>query len=107
MPLEGSHILLGVSGGIASYKSCDLVRSLIKSGAEVQVVMTKNATQFVQPLTFETLSRNRVRVDEFSEANFSTDHIQLARWADVLVVAPATANSLAKLAHGIADDMLG
>lgn len=107
MPLEGSHILLGVSGGIAAYKSCDLVRSLKKAGADVQVVMTRNATQFVSPLTFETLSGHKVRVDEFDGDNFSTAHIEVARWADVLVVAPATANTLAKLAHGIADDMLG
>ena len=107
MPLEGSHILLGVSGGIASYKSCDLVRALKKAKADVKVVMTRHATEFVAPLTFETLSGNRVRVDEFSAENFSTAHIEDARWADVLVVAPATANTLAKLAHGIADDMLG
>src|SRR5206468_2653014 len=85
----------------------DLVRSLKKAGADVQVVMTKNAAEFVAPLTFETLSGHRVRVDEFASENFSTDHIEVARWADVLVVAPATANTLAKLAHGIADDMLG
>lgn len=107
MPLEGSHILLGVAGGIACYKSCDLVRALKKAGAEVKVVMTKHATEFVAPLTFETLSGNRVRLDEFSSENFSTAHIEDARWADVLVVAPATANTMAKLAHGIADDMLG
>lgn len=107
MPLEGSHILLGVSGGIASYKSCDLVRALKKAGADVKVVMTRHATEFVAPLTFETLSGHRVRVDEFATENFSTAHIEDARWADVLVVAPATANTLAKLAHGIADDMLG
>jgi len=107
MPLEGSHILLGVSGGISAYKACDLVRSLTKAGAEIQVVMTQSATQFVAPLTFEVLSKTKVHVDESCSECLSNQEIALARWADVLVIAPATASTLAKLAHGIADDMLG
>ncbi len=101
------RILLGVSGGIAVYKSAELVRLLRKQGAEVQVVMTQSAMQFISPLTFQALSGNPVHT-EFLDADVENamGHISLARWADVLLIAPATANTIAKLAHGLADDLL-
>lgn len=100
-------IAVGVTGGIAAYKTLQLVSNLIKKGYEVHVLMTKNATEFVTPLSFETISHNRVSVDTF-DRNFEYDvqHISLARKADCFVVAPATANFIAKAAHGLADDML-
>ena len=101
------RILLGVSGGIACYKSCELVSRLVKAGAEVRVIMTHNATQLVQPLTFQTLSKNPVATDTFAPVNaHEVEHIAWAQWADLMVIAPATANIIAKLAHGLADDML-
>ena len=105
--LDGKTILVGVSGGIAAYKTCTLVSSLVKSGARVHVVMTKNATEFVSPLTFETLSGNRVVVDMFDrDFPWEIEHVSLAKSADAAIIAPATANVLAKLACGIADDFL-
>lgn len=105
--LRGKSILVGVSGGIAAYKTCGLVSKLVQSGADVNVMMTKNATEFVAPLTFETLSHNRVVIDMF-DRNFTweTEHISLAKKADAVIIAPATANIIAKLAHGIADDFV-
>ncbi len=105
--LKGKTIVVGVTGGIAAYKSVILVSELKKQGANVHVVMTKNATEFVTPLTFETRSGNRCISDMF-ERNFEYDvkHISLAKAADLIIVAPATANFIAKAAHGIADDML-
>ena len=105
--LHGKTVLLGVTGGIAAYKAAALTSALVKQGANVYVVMTKNATQFVSPLTFEQLSGNRAVTDTF-DRNFphSVEHIALADSADVVLIAPATANVCAKLAHGIADDML-
>ena len=101
------HILLGVSGGIAAYKSAELVRLLKKQGAEVRVVMTKSALQFISPLTFQALSGNPVHSELLdTDAENAMGHIQLARWADVLIIAPATANIIAKLSHGLADDLL-
>jgi phosphopantothenoylcysteine decarboxylase/phosphopantothenate--cysteine ligase len=105
--LAGKRILLGVTGGIAAYKSADLVRRLGDAGAEVRVVMTRGATAFVTPLTFQAVSGNPVHselLDEKAEAGMG--HIELARWADQILVAPATANFMAKLAHGMADDLL-
>ena len=101
------HILLGVSGGIAAYKSAELVRLLKKQGAEVRVVMTKSAMQFISPLTFQALSGNPVHSEllDTDEEN-AMGHISLARWADMLLIAPATANIMAKLSHGLADDLL-
>ncbi len=101
------HILLAVSGGIAAYKSAELVRLLRKRGANVRVVMTRSAMQFVSPLTFQALSGNPVHSEllDVDEEN-SMGHINLARWADVLIIAPATANTLAKCSHGLADDLL-
>ena len=100
-------ILLGVTGGIAAYKSPDLVRRLIERGAEVQVVMSKGAQQFVTPLTFQAVSGKPVRTDLWDEAaEAAMGHIELARWADEILIAPATADFIARLAHGFADDLL-
>ena len=107
MTLEGKQVVLGVTGGIAAYKACELTSRLRKAGAQVYVIMTKNACQFVSPLTFETLSNHPVATDTFDRpATWEVEHIALAKRADVFVIAPATANILAKMAHGIADDML-
>ena len=101
------RILLGVTGGIAAYKSPDLVRRLIERGAEVQVVMSRGAQQFVTALTFQAVSGKPVRTDLWDEAaEAAMGHIELARWAEEIVVAPATAEFIAKLAHGFADDLL-
>jgi len=100
-------ILLGVTGGIAAYKSAELVRLIIKSGAEVRVVMTRSATEFVQPLTFQALSGHRVYIDIFdAEADSAMDHIELARWADLMIVAPASADFIAKMRDGYSDNLL-
>ena len=105
--LKGKTVLLCVTGGIACYKSASLASALVKKGANVQVLMTKNATEFIGPHTFESLTGNRVSVDTFDRNyQFQVEHIALADQADVVLVAPATANVLAKLAHGLADDML-
>ncbi len=105
--LKGKTILLGVTGGIAAYKAAALASALVKQHAAVEVVMTKNATQFVTPLTFEQLTGRRTMVDTF-DRNFShqVEHISLAERTDLVIIAPATANVCAKLAHGLADDML-
>ena len=107
MELRGKRIALGITGGIAAYKSAELIRLLIKQGASVQVAMTEAATHFVTPTTFQALSGNRVFVDQWdtSAAN-SMAHINFSREADVVLVAPASANFLAKVAHGIADNLL-
>ena len=104
---SGKTILLGVTGGIAAYKAAALASALVKLHASVEVVMTRNATQFITPLTFEQLTGNRTMVDTF-DRNFShqVEHIALADRTDLVIVAPATANVCAKLAHGLADDML-
>jgi len=105
--MKGKNVVVGVTGGIACYKVCEVVSALKKSGACVDVIMTKNAAQFVAPLTFETLSQRPVTVDMFAKKKrFDVEHISLAQKADVFVVAPATANIIGKLACGIADDML-
>ncbi|MGN1370117.1 MAG: bifunctional phosphopantothenoylcysteine decarboxylase/phosphopantothenate--cysteine ligase CoaBC [Aristaeellaceae bacterium] len=105
--LTGKSVVLGVTGGIAAYKACEVVSRLRKMGADVYVIMTKSATEFVQPLTFETLSNHPVVTDTFARpATWEVEHIALAKRADVFAIAPATANILAKMAHGIADDML-
>lgn len=107
MTIKGKNILLGVSSSIACYKAAGLARTLYKMGANVQVIMTKNATQFISPLTFEQLTVRKCLTDTFDRNyEIKVEHISLARWADAVVVAPASANVLAKLAHGIADDML-
>lgn len=105
--LVGKKVVLMVTGCIAVYKACNLVSMMKKAGAEVKVVMTENATEFVAPLTFETLSGNRVVVDTFSrDFPWEVEHVSLAKWADLFLVAPATANVIGKIASGIADDML-
>ena len=105
--LQGKCVLLGITGGIAAYKMANVASALVKAGAEVHVVMTENATQFITPLTFETLTNNRCVVDTFArDFQYDVTHISLAKKADLILVAPATANVIAKLAHGIADDML-
>ncbi len=103
--LKDKQIVLGVTGGIAAYKACDLTSRLVKAGAKVRVVLTENACKFVPPLTFETLSGNAASTDTFAPRR-ELEHIALAKWADAFVIAPATANCLAKLAGGIADDLL-
>ena len=106
-PLKGKHIVVGVTAGIAAYKAVDLVSRLYKAGAEVKVVMTRNATKFVSPLVFGEISKHKVAVEMFENVqDWNVEHIAYATWADAYVVAPATANMLAKMAHGIADDML-
>ena len=105
--LNGKTILLGVTGGIAAYKAAALASALVKLRASVEVVMTEHATKFVAPLTFEQLTGNRVSVDTFDRSFVhQVEHISLARRADLVLIAPATANVCAKLAHGVADDML-
>lgn len=107
MSLKGKQVVLGVTGGIAIYKSVELVSRLVKQGIDVHVIMTKNATEFVTPLTFETMSRNPVALDTFARPDhWEVEHIALAQRAQVFAIAPATANILAKMAHGLADDML-
>ena len=105
--MTGRKVLVGVTGGIAAYKACSLVSALVRRGAEVRVVMTRNATRFVAPLTFQTLSRRRVLTDLFTSAEeWDAQHVALAHWAEALVVAPATASFLGKVAAGISDDLL-
>ena len=105
--LKNKTVLLGVSGGIAAYKCASLASSLVKAGAAVHVIMTEHACNFINPITFETLTGNKCIVDTF-DRNFqhNVEHVALAKKADVFLVAPATANVMAKLAHGLADDML-
>lgn len=103
----GKNIIVGVSGGIAAYKACDVVSKLKKQGFEIDVIMTKNAQEFVSPLTFQTLSNQKVVTDMFERpSDWNVEHIELAKKADVFVIVPATANIIGKIANGIADDML-
>lgn len=105
--LKGLNIVLGITGGIAAYKACDIISNLRKEGANVDVIMTNNATKFITPLTFMTLSNNKVIVDMFeTPQNYEVEHISLAKKADVILIAPTTANIIGKVANGIADDML-
>ncbi|WP_407058430.1 bifunctional phosphopantothenoylcysteine decarboxylase/phosphopantothenate--cysteine ligase CoaBC [Paracerasibacillus soli] len=105
--LQDKKIILGVSGGIAAYKACALASKLTQEGASVKVMMTKEATHFVTPLTFQALTRQPVYTDVFDEKDpVKIAHIDVADWADMIIIAPATANIIAKLASGIADDML-
>ena len=106
-PLKGKHIVVGVTAGIAAYKAVELVSRLYKAGAEVKVVMTRNATKFVSPLVFGEISKHKVAVAMFENVqDWNVEHIAYATWADAYVIAPATANMIAKMAYGIADDML-
>jgi phosphopantothenoylcysteine decarboxylase/phosphopantothenate--cysteine ligase len=107
MSLFNRHILLGVTGGIAAYKALELVRLLKKEGAQVRVVMTKAACEFIAPLSFQALSGHSVHIELLDvEAENAMGHIELARWADIFIIAPASANTLSKLAHGNADNLL-
>jgi phosphopantothenoylcysteine decarboxylase / phosphopantothenate---cysteine ligase len=105
--LKSKHILIGVTGGIAAYKTANIIRLLVKDGAEVKVIMTDHAREFITPLTLATLSKNPVLIDFFDPENGNwNSHVDLGLWADLLLVAPATANSIAKMAAGIADNLL-
>ena len=109
--LHGKHILVGITGGIAAYKVCTLVRDLKKAGADVKVVMTEAATRFVTPLTYSALSGNPVlsdlwALDQSTRSDIGTRHVDLANWADVYVIAPASANTIAKLTYGLTDNLL-
>lgn len=105
--LKGKTILLGVTGSIAAYKTASLASMLVKTGASVHVLMTANALNFINPITFETLTRHKCLVDTFDRNfEFSVEHVSLAKQADLVMIAPASANVIGKLAHGIADDML-
>jgi len=105
--LEGKHILIGVTGGIAAYKTATIIRLLVKEGAEVKVIMTDHAREFITPLTLATLSRNPVMGEFFDpESGQWNSHVDLGLWANLFLIAPATANSIAKMANGIADNLL-
>ena len=104
--LKGRNIILGICAGIAIYKVCDLVRSLVKMEANVTCVMTEAATKFVTPLTFQSLSKNKVVYDMFDTSYFEIEHVSLAQKADVYVIVPATANTISKLANGMADNLV-
>ena len=105
--LKGKHILIGVTGGIAAYKTATIIRLLIKDGAEVKVLMTNHAKEFITPLTLATLSKNPVFTEFYNTENGGwNSHVDLGLWADLYLIAPATANSIAKMASGIADNLL-
>ena len=106
MGLDGKNILLGVTGSIAAYKAIDLTSVLRKEGADVHVVMTRSSCRFAAPAAFETISRNPVHIDPFDNARWEPEHTRLADEADLAAVIPATANIIAKFAHGLADDLL-
>ena len=104
--LQGKKILIGITGGIASYKICSLIRDFKKAGAEVQVICTPNALNFVTKLTLQNLSQNEVYSEEFAPKNWKPEHISLADWADIMLIAPISANTISKIANGIADNLL-
>jgi len=105
--LKGKHILIGVTGGIAAYKTATVVRLLVKEGAEVKVIMTSHAREFITPLTLATLSKSPVLSEFYNPENGDwNSHVDLGLWADLFLIAPATANSIAKMANGIADNLL-
>lgn len=104
--LKDKNVVLGICAGVAIYKVCDLVRSLIKLEANVICVMTESATKFITPLMFQYLSKNKVYCDMFDTSNFEIEHVSLAQKADIYVIVPATANTIAKLANGIADNLV-
>lgn len=104
--LSGKKVLLGVTGSIAAYKTAALVRLLIKNEAEVKVVMTASASLFITPLTLSTLSKNEVISDFIDQQQNWNNHVELGLWADLLLIAPASANTIAKMAHGICDNLL-
>ncbi|MFQ9510225.1 MAG: flavoprotein, partial [Lachnospiraceae bacterium] len=105
--LKGKTVILGVTGSIAAYKIANLASMLVKLHADVHVLMTENAVNFINPITFETLTNHKCLVDTFDRNfNYNVEHVSLAKKADVVLVAPASANVIAKIAHGIADDMV-
>ena len=105
--LKGKHIIIGITGSIAAYKAATLIRLLVKRGAEVKVIMTDNAKEFITPLTLSTLSRNPVLTEFYNRENGEwNNHVELSLWADLFLIAPATANTIAKMANGIADNLL-
>lgn len=105
--LKGKTVVLGVTGSIAAYKIANLARMLVKQHCEVHVLMTQNATNFINPITFETLTKHKCLIDTFDRNfEFSVEHVALAKAADVVMIAPASANVIGKIANGIADDML-
>lgn len=105
--LEGKNILVGVTGGIAAYKTATVIRLLVKEGANVKVVMTEHAKKFITPLTMATLSKNPIYTEFFNPENGAwNSHVSLGIWADLFLIAPATANTIAKMANGIADNLL-
>ena len=105
--LKGKHILIGVTGGIAAFKTATLIRLLVKEGAEVKVIMTEHAKEFITPLTLATLSKNPVLTEFYNPENGDwNSHIDLGMWAHLYIIAPATANTIAKMASGIADNLL-
>lgn len=106
MNLEGKKVLIGITGGIAAYKICELIRMFKRSGAEVKTVVTKSALEFVTKLTLQTLTNEKVYDNNFDTEDYSPEHISLCDWADVFVLAPATANTIAKIANGICDNLL-
>ena len=110
MPQTGSvsnkNILIGITGGIAAYKICELVRMFKKNGANVKTVVTRHALEFVTPLTLETLSKEPVYIEQFSNDAKKPEHIALCDWADVFLIAPASANTIGKIANGICDNLL-
>ncbi len=105
--LKNKNIVIGITGGIACYKACEIITYLVREGVNVDVIMTRNATEFITPLLIETLSKNKVVVDMFEKREHTeVEHISLARKADLMLIVPATANIIGKVANGIADDML-
>jgi len=105
--LKGKHILIGVTGGIAAYKTASIIRLLVKDGAEIRVLMTSHAKEFITPLTLATLSKNPVLAEFYNPENGDwNSHVDLGLWADLYLIAPATANSIAKMANGIVDNLL-
>ena len=106
MNLSGKKILIGITGGIAAYKALELIRMYTRAGAEVKAVLTDNALEFVTPLTVQTLTTNKVYINNFDTSNYSPEHISLCDWSDIFVIAPATANTIAKIANGICDNLL-
>lgn len=106
MEVEGKKFLIGVTGSIAAYKTCELVNLLLKNKASVKVVMTEAALKFITPLTFETLTKNPVYTNMFERHAYEVEHIALAQWADCLVITPASANTISKISLGLADNLL-
>ena len=105
--LKGKNILIGVTGGIAAYKTATIIRLLVKDGAEVKVIMTNHAKEFITPLTLSTLSKNPVFTEFFNPENGDwNSHVDLGLWANLFLIAPATANTIAKMANGVADNLL-